>query len=217
MKKSFIFSILTLALLLIVGACGDNNIPKDEKPANDGDTTNQQTENEENNGTKQDTSDSDDDLSSLLDAIEEADDQLNLSLGETGSFVTTLGTYDMTVTSAEIKGYEFDGNESELDTWVLLDVTIKNTSEEPLVAEDLMESMELTEDEEGSGYMDASGAFDSVQEFQGEIAPGQEQSAQFIAYAYESDTYYFRKSSGNVAGGSSNQVMWKITENDMKQ
>ena len=80
-----------------------------------------------------------------------------------------------------------------------------------------MSSMELTEDEEGSGYMDSSGAFESVEAFEGDIAPGEEQSAQFIAYAYDEDTYYFRKSSGNIAGGSSNQVSWKINQSDMEQ
>src|SRR5699024_3992619 len=113
----------------------------------------------------------------LLKSIEEADDQLDLSLGDTGSFVTTLGTYDMTVTSAESKGYEFEGIESELDDWILLDITIKNTSDKLLIAEDLMDPMELTEDLEGSGYMASSGAFEGVEEFEGEIEPGEELSA----------------------------------------
>ena len=212
MRRTLITSLLILAMTWTLAACNNdapNNVNKNEN--------NQTTNNTENAPSNEDRAENEDDLSSLLESIEEAEDQLDLSLGDTGSFVTTLGTYDMTVTSAALKEYEFEGIESELDLWILLDVTIKNTSDEPLNAEDLMSSMELTEDEEGSGYMDSSGAFESVQAFEGDIAPGEEQSAQFIAYAYDEDTYYFRKSSGNIAGGSSNQVSWKINQSDMEQ
>ena len=197
MRRTLITSLLILAMTWTLAACNNdapNNVNENEN--------NQTTNNTENAPSNEDGAENEDDLSSLLESIEEAEDQLDLSLGDTGSFVTTLGTYDMTVTSAELKEYEFEGIESELDLWILLDVTIKNTSDEPLNAEDLMSSMELTEDEEGSGYMDSSGAFESVEAFEGDIAPGEEQSAQFIAYAYDEDTYYFRKSSGNIAGGS---------------
>ena len=212
MRRTLITSLLILAMTWTLAACNNdapNNVNENEN--------NQTTNNTENAPSNEDGAENEDDLSSLLESIEEAEDQLDLSLGDTGSFVTTLGTYDMTVTSAELKEYEFEGIESELDLWILLDITIKNTSDEPLNAEDLMSSMELTEDEEGSGYMDSSGAFESVQAFEGDIAPGEEQSAQFIAYAYDEDTYYFRKSSGNIAGGSSNQVSWQINQSDMEQ
>lgn len=208
MKRTLIISMLILAIIWMLGACNGTETP------NEGDAkSDNSTENTEDNSSN---SEADDELTTLK-SIEEADDQLDLSLGDTGSFVTTLGTYDMTVTSAESKGYEFEGIESEIDDWILLDITIKNTSDEPLNAEDLMSSMELTGNLEGSGYMDSSGAFESVEAFDGEIDPGEEQSAQFIAYAYESDKYYFRKSSGNVAGGSSNQVIWNIDVSDMKK
>jgi len=212
MKRISITAILILSIIWILGACSDKNVSNGEVA-----TDNHSSENSETVSSEEDSPEEDDDLASLLKSIEEAEDQLDLSLGDTGSFVTTLGTYDMTVTSAELMGYEFEGIESEIEEWVLLDVTIKNTSDEPLNAEDLIESMELTEMEEGSGYMDSAGAFDSVEEFEGEIEPGEEQSAQFIAYAYESDIYYFRKSPGNVAGGSSNQVIWNINIDDMKK
>ncbi len=212
MKKISITAILIVAIIWTLGACSEKDESNEEVIH-----TNNSSENTENDSSKQDSLEEDDELTSLLKTIEEADDQLDLSLGDTGSFVTTLGTYDMTVTSAELKGYEFEGIESELDDWVLLDVTIKNTSDKPLNVEDVMSSMDLTEDLEGSGYMDSSGAFDSVEEFEGEIGPGEEQSAQFIAYAYDADTYYFRKNSGNVAGGSSNQVIWNIDKSDMEK
>src|SRR5699024_7798637 len=214
MKKNFITLLLVLMMLFVLGACSDKKEPNVEN-----DVDNNVTENSENDAKDkekdEDEAEEEDELTALLDAIKEADDQLDLKLGDTGSFVTTLGTYDMTVTSAELKGYEFEGIESQLEGWIVLDVTIKNTSDKSLNVEDVIGSMDMTEDLEGSGNMDAAGAFDNVQSFEGEISPGEEQSAQFVSETYDSDMYYFRKNSGNVAGGSSNQVIWNISLDDM--
>ena len=215
MKRTSITIMLALTIIWALVACSDKNESNEDDTNNEDSVENEESESAESDSVEED--EEDDDLTTLLETIEDADDQLDLSLGDTGSFVTTLGTYDMTVTSAESKGYEFEGIESELDDWILLDVTIKNTSDEPLDAEDLISSMELTEDLEGSGYSDSAGAFDEAEEFEGEIEPGEEKSAQFVAYAYESDTYYFRKNSGNIAGGSSNQLIWNINTSDMEK
>ena len=215
MKRTSITIMLALTIIWALVACSDKNESNEDAANNEDSVENEESESAESDSVEED--EEDDDLTTLLETIEDADDQLDLSLGDTGSFVTTLGTYDMTVTSAESKGYEFEGIESELDDWILLDVTIKNTSDEPLDAEDLISSMELTEDLDGSGYSDSAGAFDEAEEFEGEIEPGEEKSAQFVAYAYESDTYYFRKNSGNIAGGSSNQLIWNINTSDMEK
>ena len=215
MKRTSITIMLALTIIWALVACSDKNESNEDDTNNEDSVENEESESAESDSVEED--EDDDDLTTLLKTIEDADDQLDLSLGDTGSFVTTLGTYDMTVTSAESKGYEFEGIESELDDWILLDVTIKNTSDEPLDAEDLISSMELTEDLDGSGYSDSAGAFDEAEEFEGEIEPGEEKSAQFVAYAYESDTYYFRKNSGNIAGGSSNQLIWNINTSDMEK
>lgn len=215
MKRTSITIMLALTIIWALVACSDKNESNEDDTNNEDSVENEESESAESDSVEED--EDDDDLTTLLETIEDADDQLDLSLGDTGSFVTTLGTYDMTVTSAESKGYEFEGIESELEDWILLDVTIKNTSDEPLDAEDLISSMELTEDLDGSGYSDSAGAFDEAEEFEGEIEPGEEKSAQFVAYAYESDTYYFRKNSGNIAGGSSNQLIWNINTSDMEK
>ena len=98
MRRTLITSLLILAMTWTLAACNNdapNNVNKNEN--------NQTTNNTENAPSNEDGAENEDDLSSLLESIEEAEDQLDLSLGDTGSFVTTLGTYDMTVTSAELK------------------------------------------------------------------------------------------------------------------
>lgn len=205
-KFLLIFAVFMMSISMLAacnGEDGNDSGQLEEQVDEDNDV------NEENDGSA--TDDQTEDASDL-----DAEDQVDLSLGDTGHFYTDIGSYDMTVTTAELMGYELEGIASQLDDWILLDVTIKNTSDEPLNAEDIIGVMEVTDDLEGSGSIGAVGAFDSVEDFEGEIGPGEEQSGQFITEVFEADPYYFRKISGNIAGGSSNQVIWTIESEDLK-
>jgi len=86
---------------------------------------------------------------------------------------------------------------------------VKNISDDTQKVEDLLYAMEVTDWLEGNGTGDASEFFD-LEKMQGDLAPGEEMSGQFVTNVYEAEEYYFRKSSGNVAAGSSNQVIWTI-------
>ncbi|WP_170226745.1 hypothetical protein, partial [Cerasibacillus quisquiliarum] len=167
----------------------ENNDGKDNDDAEKDDDDKKEDDTDSGNGTSEITT----------------EDQLDLQLGDTGKFDSTLGTYDMTVKSAELLK-ELDGKEAQFDYLILINLSIKNTSNHDLDAEDLMYSMEVTHGLEKSGFGDASAAFDSVEELTGTIQPGEELSGQFITEVYEADEYYFREIEGNVAGGVSNQV-----------
>ncbi|TQS74629.1 hypothetical protein DX933_11885 [Ornithinibacillus gellani] len=219
MKKLLtIFAVLILSIGTLA-ACSDkdkenNDEGKSEEQSGESNDTNQDNEDANADDENEEAENADDEESKPGEI--DGEDQLDLVLGDTGHFDTTLGTYDMTVSAAELKGYDFEGIESQLDDWILLDVTIKNTSDKALNAEDVIGAMEVTDNLEGSGSIGAVGAFDAVKDFEGEIEPGEEQSAQFITEVFEADAYYFRKVSGNVAGGSSNQVIWNIKSEDLK-
>ncbi|MBU5593856.1 hypothetical protein KQI76_01650 [Amphibacillus sp. MSJ-3] len=209
MRKFLIaFGVLLLSITMLA-ACND----KDEN-TNDSEQPEEQVDENSDENNENDDLATDDQTEDAADL--DVEDQVDLSIGDTGHFYTDIGSYDMTVTTAELKGYELEGIESQLDDWILLDVTIKNTSDTTLNVEDIMGTMEVTDNLEGSGSIGAVGAFDSVEDFQGEIGPGEEQSGQFITEVFEADQYYFRKISGNVAGGSSNQVIWTIKAEDLK-
>lgn len=211
MRKNIVNFMIIFVCISVLVACSDKDRLNNESSNNNNPVVNHNT-----NTLEENTQEENDELTVLLQSIENAEDQLDLSIGDTGSFVTTIGMYDMTVISAELKGYEFKGIESQLDDWILLDITIKNTGDKPLNVEDVIDTMDMVDDLDSSGSMNASGAFDEINDFSGDINPGEEQTAQFIAEVFKADMYYFRKSSGNVAGGSSNQVIWNINLSDME-
>jgi hypothetical protein len=120
----------------------------------------------------------------------------------------------MTVDLANLVDTEIDDVLPKFDFFIVLDLTIKNTSDQALSLDDLIVSMEATEDLDMSGYSDIAGGFDSIEMITGTIEPGESVSGQFITEAYASEEYYFRKDPGNVTGGSSNQVIWTIKANE---
>lgn len=186
--------------LLVLGAC--NNDTSKDKVEND------------DNGVESVIPDEEEDVNDSKG--EEGQDQLDLLVGDTGTFVTTLGTYEMTLNDAALKGKEFEGVKSTRDDIILLDITIKNTDDDTLDLEDLIYSMEIADDLEGAGSGDNAEGFDTVDAFKGEIEPGEEKSAQFLTTVNTADEYFFRKDSGIVATKGSNQVIWTIKTEEIK-
>lgn len=126
-------------------------------------------------------------------------EQTDLKVGETGNFDTLLGTYEIT-----------------LDDLILLDLTIKNTNDEPLEIDDLLYSMVVTDDIEGSGFYDAASEFDSIEEFRGKLDPGEEKSGKFITDVLESDEYYFQKNFSGDYTKNGTEVIWVIQADEAK-
>lgn len=194
-KSAFILFVV----LLVLGACSN-------------DTSKEKVENTENEA--ESISPDEEDVNDSME--EEGQDQLDLLVGDTGTFVTTLGTYEMTLNDAALKGKEFEGVKSTRDDIILLDITIKNTEDDTLDLEDLIYSMEIADDLEGAGSGDNAEGFDTVDAFKGEIEPGEEKSAQFLTTVNTADEYFFRKDSGIVATKGSNQVIWTIKTEEIK-
>src|SRR5690606_19567409 len=211
MKKIIMAITILLFFSLILAAWGEekenSNEPKQTAP----ETNNEQDDNKPEEDSKTDQEDENDSQDSTgADFETGADDQLDLGIGDRGEFDTTLGTYEMTVDSAELVDTEIDDVLPKFDVFIVLDLSIKNTSDQALSLDDLIVSMEATEDLDMSGYSDISGGFDSIEMITGTIEPGESVSGQFITEAYASEEYYFRKDPGNITGGSSNQVIWTI-------
>lgn len=202
MKNNMWITAIILLCILMLGACSN-----DEDVATDVD--NNEEESNDLEGNEPDESENESDNETDDEEKPEVEDQLDLVLGDTGTFDTTLGTYEMTVEHAELSE-EVEEEKSTRDGFILLDITIKNTSDHPLDAEDLIYSMEVTNNLDHSGSTDHADGFDTVEEFNGELEPGDEQSAQFLTIVDDSDEYFFRKTVGNIGGGSSNQVVWTI-------
>lgn len=223
--------ILLLLTILLVGsialtACNndDNNEKKEKKdenveaPIDEGNSKDEATDNSstDDSSTDEDDSDLDDSKGSKEgDFSLETEDQLDLGLGDTGKFETSIGTFELTLDAVKFTD-ELDGETSTRDKLVILDITVDNISNETLVVEDLLSSLELTHDLEGSGTSNSAEYFDSIEELKGDLAAGEKVSGQLIFDAVESAEYHLRERSGNVSSGTTNQVIWTFTEKEAK-
>ena len=178
---------------------GDSEVEDNEDPG----------ETEESNENENDSSGN-----GILEVTEE--DQLDLSVGDTGVLETSIGTYELTVESAEILGAELDGQETPLEEIILLELTFENIGDDVIIAEDIMSMLEISPLYDGSGYSNAAEVYDGIEEFTGEIQPGEERKTQFIADMMVGDEYYFRQLPGRVAAGVSNQVIWTISDEEAR-
>lgn len=148
---------------------------------------------------------------------EEVEDQLELSIGDTGIFESPLGTYEITVNEAELLGKKFEGVESTRDDIILLDITVKNTSDEQLLVDEIMDPMEVTDDLDEAGSGDNGIGFDSIDPLKGSLEAGEEMTGHFLTTVNKSKTYYFRLDPDVVKEHDSNQVIWEIKKKDLKE
>lgn len=148
---------------------------------------------------------------------EEVEDQLELSIGDTGVFKSSLGTYEMTVHEAELLGKKFEGVESARDNIILLNITIENTSNEQLLVDEIMADMEITDDLDEAGSGDTGIGFDSTDPLKGSLEAGQEMTGHFLTTVNKSKRYYFRLDPDVVKDIDSNQVIWEIQKKDLKK
>lgn len=224
MKKTlWLISILFISAMLL-GACGDdkkkneneNNAPDvnlNEEQNKGNEEENNSVSNEENNIGNNETNEN---TNSEKPSKGDTGDQLDLKIGDTGTFDTVLGKYDMTLNSAELVDGEIEGEKSTRDGFIILELTIKNVGEAPVDLEDIIVSMEVASNLDHSGSTDHAAGFDTLKEFDGELAPGEEESAQFMTIVDDTENYYFRKLVGNIASGSSNQVIWTFSADEAK-
>lgn len=220
-RKLFLLTAILLSCIALVACNSDNEEGNTEEEVDEEKVTESQeatedTEVEEDEETEETEESNDSDAASngTFEVTEE--DQLDLSVGDTGVLETSIGTYELTVESAEIIGTELDGQETPLDELILLELTFQNIGYEIIIAEDIMDMLEISPLYDGSGYSNAAEIYDSIEEFTGEIQPGEERSTEFIADMITDEEYYFRQLPGRVAAGSTNQVVWTIPDEEAR-
>lgn len=215
MRKLLLLLLTGLLTMIILVACGNDN---EETMADKNDNTDTDvTGNADIEDTQEDSDveTSSESTSGFFEVTE--DPQTDLGLGDAALIQTSIGTYELTIDSAEIVGTELDGEKGLLDEIILLEMRFKNIGDEPIIAEDVMINLGLVTDLEGSDNTNAAASFDSVEFFEGEIAPGEERTAQFIADTRTAEEYYFRTSPGAVAAGTHNEVIWTITDAEARK
>ncbi|CDO01809.1 hypothetical protein BN988_00255 [Oceanobacillus picturae] len=217
MKKRLV--VLFVLLVMVFSACSNEEGSSNEEEQKldesiEGNNNGEEKEEEIDN----DTSEEDEDSEGVSGGFEtQTEDQLDLTIGDTGRFDTDLTTFEITLEDAEIIEGELDGVEPQFDSLILLDITLKNTGEMVYPVQDLMYGFEATDYLEGTGVQNAAEFFDSVKEMTGELAPGEEVSGQFITDIHEAEEYYFRLRSGITGSGASNEVIWTIPAEEAKK
>lgn len=215
-KILFLMSTLLLALFVLTACSNDKDSSVDENNKEEVEKeteTNSDNSNEES--TAEETSESDSSGSGMFEVTE--DPQMDLGVGDTGLVQTSIGTYELTLDSAEIVGTELDGEESLLDELIVLDLTFKNLDDKPIIAEDIMYNLGTASDLEHTNNDNSANFFESIENFEGEIAPGDEVKTQFISDIYTAEEYYFRPNLGTVAAGTSNDLLWTITDAEARK
>lgn len=204
MRKLLIM--IAFASVMVLVACSDSST--DEKVSD--------VDNKEENQKLEDKQTDEEDNSSTTGDKDRVEDQENLKIGDTGTFDTTLGQYEMTLDRAELVDGELEGEKSTRDGYIILDITIKNTSDQTQDLEELIYSMEVISNLDHTGSQDHAHVYDTITAFEGDIEPGEKASAQFLTIVDDSEEYFFRKAVGNIAGGSSNQVIWSFSAEEAK-
>lgn len=217
MKKYISLVVILFAMSFIFIACSDDSDSSNEDSGEENETTTEEKE-EDTDDTNSDNPDNDESNADGPDGPQEIteEDQEDLEIGDTGKVSTTIGDFEITVKDVTLMS-KLDGEESELDKLLLLDINLKNTSEWPFEMKDMLYSTEVKEDLEGSGWHNGAEFFESVDELEGDLAPGEDMDGQFITDVYDSDVYYFMQGQPEVDVGTTNQAMWKIPLDEIEE
>jgi hypothetical protein len=149
-------------------------------------------------------------------ASEEFEDQLDLSIGDTGRVSSTLGAFEMTVDSIS-KEVEIDGKSSPLDFHLVVDVTLKNIGDTTYDAEDIAGAYRITNTPDGSGQSDITNNLDSIGKITGDLEPGEEISGKLVFDVQGEGEQYLKINGGLIASDAvHNDTVWTFTEEEME-
>lgn len=208
MKKLITLFATGALSLTLLAACGNE---EEEPIAEENDTAEAEVEETETVETEQ-AEENDDSEEKSEDG--DIDDQLGLKLGEIGLVQTAIGNYELTVHSGELTTETIDGLEPLLDETIILNMTFKNVSDRPINAEDIMINLGVRTNLEGSDNTNAATYFDSIENFEGSLEPGESRDTQFISDTRTADEYYFGTST--AAAVSLNDVKWTILDEELR-
>nr|WP_026683193.1 DUF4352 domain-containing protein [Priestia megaterium] len=222
MKKNSLLSMfLVLIICLILAACSDDKPNKEteqtgeeqtETDSNNTDTSNENTQQESEDGTA--TEEKDEETSN----DEYVEHQLGLKIGETGIVVSSPDKLKYEVALNEVSYRDELENVSLYgDTFVLVDVTVKNVDDRAFDATDIFEpGLGGLDSNEyvppiGSQYLqDAS----EIQLIEGELDPGDSINGTYVFDIEKTDNYNFVF--GHAADQITTRAEWEFSEGEVK-
>ncbi|MBP2077505.1 DUF4352 domain-containing protein [Oceanobacillus polygoni] len=209
-----LFSIALLTSLLV--ACNNEEQGEEVDPVTEEGTSESPeedaTENEDeedNSEGEQNTQEDETTESSSENSGEFPEDQEGLGIGDTGHIGNNFAEYEITLNSVEIQE-EVAGEPTREGNYVLVDVTVKNLTNEPLSGTDALGNTFLSTDRESTGF--AWFYIDGVAEEWPEIAPGESHTGVLLYDLPVNDLYVLN--TGRNFSDLSNEVAFEFTQEE---
>ncbi|QQK77647.1 DUF4352 domain-containing protein [Salicibibacter cibarius] len=198
-----IASAMFLSVALLV-ACGDG---EEETTSEDTPDTDDDTSEAEDVEATEEEEESEEDESGN-DASGDFEEDQHLTLGETGVYDTTIGTYEITLDSVSTED-EVEGEPPVNEVFIIAEVTIENISDEAVDAVDLaMADMMNDGETHEMAYWDYG--------FEGEeIEPGESLTGELIYDEMESS--YYELVYGFASDTVANEVRWRFEEDEIDE
>ena len=204
MKKTLKLISLSLIILLAIVGCS-NNTPDDEdvenpieENQNEDIIDNTDSEAEDPNSVENEEDNSVSESPSSTDDI--------LSLGDTGLMETAIGKIEVTPTS--IRFLENVGDERPFDEiFLVMELTITNVGDEAVLSEEMITARLHGED--GSGGVASFDDFSEIDNFEGELEPGETVSGEVI-FDFSIEDKYQLSFGAAYLGSLSNEVRWEF-------
>ncbi|MDY7045174.1 DUF4352 domain-containing protein [Virgibacillus sp. M23] len=222
MKKNSLLSMfLVLIICLILAACSDDKPNEEaeqtgaeqtETDSNNTDTSNENIQQESEDGTA--TEEKDQETSN----DEYVEHQLGLKIGETGTVVSSPDKLKYEVTLNEVSYRdELENVPSHGNTFVVVDVTVKNVDDRTFDATDIFEpSLRAVASDEykvpiGSEMIQG---ISDIQMIEGELTPSDTKTGNYVFRIEKADNYNF--AFGIESDQITTRAEWEFSEGEVK-
>ncbi|QQZ10432.1 DUF4352 domain-containing protein [Heyndrickxia vini] len=216
MKKIICFVIAMIACFSILSACqsSDNNKKTSDKNNDKTSIIKENDSNKQSSNTEEGSKPEDNSKNSSTTG--NFKDQTNLKIGDTGKAESTVGKYEITIHSVEMKD-EIEGQAPMFDHLFIAEITVKNIGDQPIDAIEPIKTLEFSSEENGSGTEDYSSYFNSIKTFSGKLQPGESLKGEAVFDGADSKKYYIRTNVGLVSSKAvKNKTTWTFEKSEAK-
>ncbi|WP_194842169.1 DUF4352 domain-containing protein [Gracilibacillus salitolerans] len=200
-------SLLTLFMVMALIACSSDD-DEAQEPNEDETPDTEETQDNVEDDTESPAQEENEDENETSDNENNSEEQL--SLGDSTEVQTPSGDYELTVNSFEFLD-DFEGEQPDRDTFVLVQFEVKNISDSPIVAEEIYEAILFDADDISSDYIISNSSVDVFGEE--EIQPGETKEGEFLFSHNESDSYILHFNYGFLESIATN-VTYELSAGD---
>lgn len=132
--------------------------------------------------------------------------QLHLKLGDTANIKTNISHFLLTVSSIKLTNKKIHGYASQLDSYLIANISIKNIGENTINTSDTMTTFGVTDDLKGGGDPDEANQLGLKNAIKGKLKPGETKTGEAVYEVYNAKKYYLVSDDGLVAAELINKI-----------